>query len=106
MEDPQTFARAHIKSTNVSFYGTKAFRIGPGCVCGPDNNDIASDDRCGMEPDFSTERIDDLIVFQLQIHNAADTETRYRLTGLRIQRDQAIAWCDVENSLFGTVGPV
>src|SRR5882672_2098517 len=106
MEDPETFARAHIKSTNVSFYGTKAVGIGPGCMCGPDNNDIASDDRCSMQSDFSTERIDDLIVFHLQIHNAADAEARYRRTSLRIQSDQAITRRHVENSLFGTVGPV
>ena len=48
----------------------------------------------------------DLIVLQLQIHDAAGAEAGDRRPGLRVQRDQAIARRHVENALLAAVGPV
>src|SRR5207249_4145038 len=48
----------------------------------------------------------DLIVFELQIHDAALAEARNRIAGLRVERDQPVAGRDVEDPLFAAIAPV
>ena len=73
---------------------------------GADDDRIAGDDRRGMETELAGNRVDHLIVLELQIHQAVLPEAWNRTAGLGIERNQLIALRDVENALFLPVAPV
>ena len=73
---------------------------------GADDDDVPRDDRRGMQADVGRHQIHRLIVVQLQIDDAVVAETSRRAPGLRVERDQAIAGSDVEDSRLVAVGPV
>src|SRR6185295_4829633 len=106
MKDPKTLAGLHIKSTNVSFHTARTFGIGAGRMRGSNDHDIAGNNGCGMQANFSAERIDSLVIVEFQIHSTAGAEAGYNRSGFGIQSDQPVTRRHVENSFLGAIGPV
>src|SRR5262245_3527958 len=106
MEDPEPLAGPHVEAANVALvvaptYGTASLGMG-----GPDDDHILHDNRCGMKADVTGDRIHLLIVFELQVDDAAFAERGDALTGLRIERDHLISGRDIDDSSGTTIGPV
>ena len=59
-----------------------------------------------MEPDVAGDRIHLLIVFELQIDDAAFAERGDALAGLRVEGDHLIAGRDVDDSRRAAIGPI
>ena len=70
-----------------------------------DDYRVSGNQRRGVQTNFAGYEVDLLIVFQLEIDDAALPERRHGRAGLRIQSDQAVARGDVENPVFFAVGP-
>src|SRR5262245_55273078 len=73
---------------------------------GADHDRVPRDDRCGVQTDLAGDRIHLLVVFRLEVDDAAFAEGRNGAADLRVERDQLIAGGDVENPLFLPVRPV
>src|SRR5262249_47425920 len=106
VEDPEALAGAHVVAADVALDVRLAARNAAGAVRGTDDDDVVADHRGGMKADFTSDRVDLLIVLRLQIDDAVDAEPGNGIAVLRVERDEAIAGRDVEDSLFATVGPV
>ena len=61
---------------------------------------------CGVQSDFAGDRVDLLIVIQLQVEHAAVAEAGNGRAGFGVERDQPVAGRDVEDAFFLSVGPV
>src|SRR5262245_56921444 len=103
MKDPKTFAGPHIEAADVAFDIGFASGCSARLVRRTDNHRIDGDNPSGMESNLSGKRIDLLIVLEFQINRAVFAKAAHRGTGLRIQRDEPITWCDIQNPLFAAV---
>ena len=65
MEDPEAFAGAHIESAHVTFHVRLDGAWSTGCVCGANDHSVTGDDGSRMQTDFTSDRIDLLIVVEL-----------------------------------------
>src|SRR5947207_13680678 len=99
MENPEALAGARIETTDVAFYVVFAFGNAARLVRRAHDDGVAGDDRRRMESDVGIHQIDSLIVIQLQIDGAVFAEAPHRKTGLRIECNQPVSRCDVEDSL-------
>ncbi len=59
-----------------------------------------------MQTDLGAQRIDLLVVILLEIDDSGFAKGRYRISRLRIQRDQTITGRDVENAFLFAICPV
>ena len=111
MEDPQPPARAHVVAPHVTLRVARAGghdpgdRIVPG-VRGADDDDVAGDERRGLQSDVGGDRIDLLIVVPPQIDHAVASESGQRAAGLGVEGDHLVAGRDVHDPLVRAVGPV
>ena len=74
MEDPQALAGADVEAAHVALVVAAADRAAALGVRGADDDDVLGDDRCGVESDVTGDRVHLLIVFELQIDDAALAE--------------------------------
>ena len=84
----------------------RLFGIRAGLERGADEHDVLGDDGRRVQSDRCGDEIEVLIELRLQIDDALASEARDRLTGLRIEGHEAIAWRHVEDSFFPAIGPV
>ena len=73
---------------------------------GADDDHVFGDDGCGMKPDVAVHQIHILIVVELQIDDAVLAEAGDKSSGLRVERDQAVAGRHVQDSRVPSVGPI
>ena len=73
---------------------------------GADDDDAVGDDGGGVQADLSPDRIDLLIESLLQIDDPVGPESHNPLTGRRVERDELVAWRDVENLPGPAIVPV
>src|SRR6267143_6190727 len=106
MEDPQAFARPDVEASNVPADILHHLGYSARPVRSTNDDGIARYDRCGMEPDLSSNEIDFLIVIELQIDDAVPAKARHHVSSPGIQGDEAIAGRDVQDSLFPAIAPV
>src|SRR4029453_17069762 len=61
----------------------------------------------GMKSDLASNQLDFLVVVEFEIHNTIAAERRNRRARPRIQSDESVAGCDVENAFVAVVvGPI
>src|SRR5262245_8124039 len=108
MEDPEPFAGANIETPNVPFIILETPRRRSFAERGADDDDIAADDRRALESDLTCHEVREnrLIDVRLEIDDAVRSKARNGRAGFRIERDQTIAWRDVEDSFLSPVGPI
>src|SRR5438552_2222742 len=99
MENPETFARAHIEAANVALHIFLAGRDSAWFVRCTDDHRVTGDDGSCVESDLRTQEIDLLIVVQFQIDSAVFAKAANRCAGLRIERDKPVAGSDVKYPL-------
>ena len=59
-----------------------------------------------MQADLTVDGIHGLVVFELQVDDAVLAEIGDRHPGLRIERDEPVAWRDVDDPFLAAVTPV
>src|SRR5262245_33880063 len=108
MEDPEPFAGANIETPNVPFIILETPRRRSFAERGADDDDIAADDRRALESDLTCHEVREnrLIDVRLEIDDAVRSKARNGRAGFRIERDQTIAWRDVEDTFLSSVGPI
>src|SRR6266446_2718098 len=106
VEDPKAFAGLDVEPADVAFHIFPALGIRAGPVCSAHDHDVFGNGRGGVKAHFPGDQIHILVVIKLEIDDAFIPKGGGRNAGLRIQSDQPIAGCDVEDSLFGAVSPV
>src|SRR5436190_11652077 len=106
VEDPEALPGPDVEAANIPFDVRAAGRDAARLVRGADDDDVARDDRRGMQTDFPAQRIDWLIHFEHQVDRPLLPECRNRRAGLRVEGDQAIAGRDVEDAFFAAVAPI
>jgi hypothetical protein len=75
-------------------------------MCSPDDDRVSGNRRRGMQTNLAGDKVDRLIVVQLQIDDATGAEARDRIAGFCVECDEAVARRHVENPFFAAVGPV
>src|SRR6185503_17684913 len=107
VEDPEPLARLHVVAADISLLvGLPLRRNAAAQMRGADDDRVAGDDRGSMQADLAVDQIHGLVVFELQIDHAVLAEARDRVASLRVERDEPVAWRDVDNSLLAAVAPV
>ena len=106
MEDPQALAGLHVEAAHVAFDISLAGGDAAGLVRRAHDHHVLGDHWSGVQADFAIERIDDLVVVGFEVDDAVFTEGRDAITGFRVQCDESVAGGHIEDSLFGSVGPV
>ena len=108
MEDPEPLARAYVVASHVAFRVAHRLRRRTGPVRRADDDDVADDERRGVETELGRVEVDLLIVFELQIDGAVSSEGRNRHSGLRVEGQHPVAGRDVDDAPIGAVraGPV
>src|SRR5689334_2177297 len=72
-----------------------------------DDDDVLRDHRRRMQTDFALHEVHRLVVVQLQVDDAVLSERRYRVAGLRVEREHLIAGRDVDDTVVAApIGPV
>src|SRR5439155_25591183 len=106
VEDPEALAGPDIEAADVPFHVLKTLRVRSGPARGADDDDVPGHHGRRMQSDLAVHRIDDLVVVELQIDDAAAAEVRLGDARFRVQRDEAVAWRHVQHALFAAIGPV
>jgi hypothetical protein len=106
MEDPQAFAGPCVVPPHVALDVAHALRVSAGPVRRADDDDAAGDDGRGVQPDFAGDRVDLLVVLELQIDDPRVPESRHGASRSRVERDQLVAGRDVDDALVLSVRPV
>ena len=99
VEDPEPLAGAHVVAADVALVVAPAHRAAALGVRGADDDDVAGDDRRGMQPDVAGDR-----------DPSPDPSSSFRSTtpllpndgmrwpGLRVERDHPVAGRDVDDA--------
>src|SRR6476646_1143209 len=108
VKGPETLARSNVEAPNVAFVVLETLRRGAFAERRTDDDHVSADDGRALESDFAGDEIrqDGLVDVRLELGSALDAEGRNSRAGLRVERDEAVAGRDVEDSLFAPVGPV
>jgi hypothetical protein len=75
-------------------------------MSGPDDHGVPTDDRGSMKSYIASDRIDDLVVVELEIDHSVLAKRLNRSTDPGIESDQTVAGRHVEDSLLTTIGPI
>ena len=106
VKDPEALARPDVEPADVTLHVLFALRNSARPVRGADHDGIASHDRRCMQSDFAGDRVDFLIVIELQVDGSVLAEARHRIAGLGIQSDEAVARRNVKDALFSAIAPI
>ena len=108
VEDPQTPPGADVVAAYEPLRILHRPWRGARPVRGTNDDDVADDERGGVQADLARIEIEVLVVFELQIDRAAAPERRDRSAGLGVERQQPVAGRHVDDSPIGAVsaGPI
>ena len=106
MENPLALATASVKAANMAFYVSHRPCRAPGQMGGADNDRVASDKRRGMQPDLASHRVEVLVHGLLEVDHAVGTKVVRAEAGGRVEHDELVAGCDVDDSPDPAVVPV
>ena len=107
VEDPEALAGLDVEAADVALRVRLAPRRVAGAVRGADDDDVARDDRAGVQSDLAGDRIDHLVVVLLEIDDAVLSEVADRNAGLGVERDELVADGDEEDAFVAaSVRPV
>ena len=106
VEDPQALARPHVEAADVALRVAPAAGVAARAEGGAHDDHVPGDGGRGVQPDFARDRIDVLVVVQLEVDDAVLAEAGDRPPGPGRQGDQPVARRDVQDALVAAVAPV
>src|ERR1041385_756319 len=108
VKDPEALAGAHVEPAHVAFIVLETPGRGAFAKRRADDDHVATHDRRALESDLAGREVgrDGLVDVGLEIDGPVRAEARDSRARLRVERDEAIARRDVEDSLLASVSPI